>query len=141
MGLFKEGLIHLSPYVRGKQGNPQVTPPPNLLHSAHRVLPLYVITALKQGCYYVYFRSILKYFYRRSILLSKMPFPLLLLLLPAMAYCEQRRVARVGLLAPVEHPEAEPLLRRAVAAFNSRSSWLLVQPVLVTISHEDPLLR
>ena len=66
---------------------------------------------------------------------------LLLLLLPALAQCERRRVARVGLLAPVEQPEAESLLRRAVAAFNSRSTWLLIQPVLVAISDEDPLLR
>ena len=66
---------------------------------------------------------------------------LLLLLLLALAQCERRHVARVGLLAPVEQPEAESLLRRAVAAFNSRSTWLLIQPVLVTISDEDPLLR
>ena len=66
---------------------------------------------------------------------------LLLLLLPAQAHSERRRVARVGLLAPVERPEAEALLRRAVAAFNSRSTWLLLQPVIVTISDEDPLLR
>ena len=72
-----------------------------------------------------------------------MPFLLtqLLLLLSALAHCERRRVARVGLLAPVERPEAEALLRRAVAAFNSRSTWLLLQPVIVTISDEDPLLR
>ena len=76
-----------------------------------------------------------------SILLSKMPFLLLLLLLTALAHCERRRVARVGLLAPVEHPEAEALLRRAVASFNSQSTWLLVQPVIVTISNQDPLLR
>ena len=68
-------------------------------------------------------------------------FLLLLLLLPALARGERRRVARVGLLAPVERPEAEALLRRAVAAFNSRSTWLLLQPVIVTISDEDPLLR
>ena len=66
---------------------------------------------------------------------------LLLLLLPALAHGERRRVASVGLLAPVERPEAEALLRRAVAAFNSRSTWLLLQPVIVTISDEDPLLR
>ena len=70
-----------------------------------------------------------------------MQFLLLFLLLLVQAHCERRRVARVGLLAPVEHPEAEALLRRAVAAFNSRSTSLLLTPVPVTISHEDPLLR
>ena len=70
-----------------------------------------------------------------------MQFLLLFLLQPALAQWERRRVARVGLLAPVEHPEAEALLRRAVFAFNSRSTSLLLQPVAVNISDKDPLLR
>ena len=66
---------------------------------------------------------------------------LFLLLLPVLVHSERRRVARVGLLVPVEDGGAEALLRRAVTSFNSRSTWLHVQPVLVTISNEDPLLR
>ena len=65
---------------------------------------------------------------------------LLLLLVPAEG--ARRRAARVGLLAPVEGGRAgRQLLAAAVTTFNSRSSGLLVEPVIINTSSMDPLLR
>jgi hypothetical protein len=72
-----------------------------------------------------------------------MPCPrlLLLLLLPLLA-AERRRLARVGLLVPVEQEEeAGRLLARAVATVNARSGGLMVEGVTIHTSHTDPLLR
>ena len=63
---------------------------------AHSLI-IAIVLKNKQSWYKIYFRSK----YERPPLISKM-YVLLLLLLTALANSERRRVARVGLVAPVE---------------------------------------
>ena len=66
---------------------------------------------------------------------------LLLLQQLLVARSEPRKVARLGLLVPVEETDQAELLERAVSTFNARSTWLLIEPVTVFISGQDALLR
>ena len=48
---------------------------------------------------------------------------------------------KVGVVVPVEAREKEDLINQAVELYNSRSHWMMVEPVTVFTSNQDSLLR
>ena len=48
---------------------------------------------------------------------------------------------KVGVVVPVEEREKEDLVYQAIEMYNSKSQWMMVEPVLVFTSNEDSLLR
>ena len=52
-----------------------------------------------------------------------------------------RTRGKVGVVVPVEEREKEDLINQAVEMYNSKSHWMMVEPVMVFTSNEDSLLR